>query len=51
MPVEILDLAPLLQVFDMTSAARFYRDTRGLEVVKTDSKPARHSDCGNAPTQ
>ena len=36
MPIDISGLAPLLQVFDMPTAVRFYRDVLGFEVV-TDS--------------
>jgi glyoxylase I family protein len=38
MPLDIRGLAPLLQVFDMPSSVRFYRDLLGFEVVAT-SKP------------
>jgi catechol 2,3-dioxygenase-like lactoylglutathione lyase family enzyme len=35
MAVEIRDVAPLLQVFDMPTSVRFYRDLLGFEVVST----------------
>ncbi len=35
MPVEIRGLAPLLQVFDMPTSVRFYRDVLGFEVIST----------------
>lgn len=33
MPLDIRGMAPLLQVFDMPTALRFYRDALGFEVV------------------
>jgi catechol 2,3-dioxygenase-like lactoylglutathione lyase family enzyme len=38
MGIEIRGMAPLLQVFDMPTSIRFYRDVLGFEVVST-SKP------------
>lgn len=35
MPIEIQGLAPLLQVFDMPTSIRFYRDLLGFVVVST----------------
>ncbi len=35
MPIEIRGMAPLLQVYDMPAAVRFYRDTLGFELVST----------------
>jgi catechol 2,3-dioxygenase-like lactoylglutathione lyase family enzyme len=43
MPIDIRGLAPLLQVFDMPTSIRFYRDVLGFEVVTT-SVPG--DDCG-----
>jgi len=43
MPIEVQGLAPLLQVFDMPTSLRFYRDLLGFEVVNT-SGPG--DDCG-----
>lgn len=33
MPLELFGVAPLLQVYDMPAALRFYRDILGFEVV------------------
>jgi len=33
MPLDILEMAPLLQVFDMPTALHFYRDALGFAVV------------------
>ena len=33
MPIEIRGLAPLLQVFDMPTSIRFYRDVLGFEII------------------
>jgi uncharacterized glyoxalase superfamily protein PhnB len=35
MPIDIEGLAPLIQVFDMPTAIRFYRDLLGFEVMST----------------
>jgi len=35
MALEVRGLAPLLQVYDMPTSIRFYRDTLGFEVVTT----------------
>jgi glyoxylase I family protein len=35
MAVEIRGLTPLLQVFDMPTSVRFYRDVLGFELVST----------------
>ena len=43
MAIEIRGLAPLLQVFDMPTSIRFYRDLLGFEVVNTS---APGDDCG-----
>jgi catechol 2,3-dioxygenase-like lactoylglutathione lyase family enzyme len=37
-------MAPLLQVFDMPTAVRFYRDVLGFEVVSTSEPSARGDD-------
>jgi glyoxylase I family protein len=42
MPMDIRGIAPLLQVFDMPAAIRFYRDVLGFEVSGT-SQPG--DDC------
>jgi glyoxylase I family protein len=41
MALQIRGLAPLLQVFDMPTSIRFYRDLLGFEVVAT-SQPGDH---------
>jgi glyoxylase I family protein len=41
MALEIRGLAPLLQVFDMPTSVRFYRDILGFELVTT-SEPGDH---------
>jgi glyoxylase I family protein len=43
MAVDIRGLAPLLQVFDMPTSVRFYRDQLGFELVNT-SQPGDHFD-------
>jgi glyoxylase I family protein len=35
MALEVLGLAPLLQVYDMPTSVRFYRDKLGFELVTT----------------
>jgi glyoxylase I family protein len=42
--IEITKLAPLLQVYDMPTSVRFYRDVLGFEVVMTDGKPPNDCD-------
>src|SRR5271157_4211593 len=37
MSIEVKDLAPLLQVFDMPISIRFYRDLPGFTVVNTSA--------------
>jgi glyoxylase I family protein len=44
MPIELRDLTPLLQVFDMPTSIRFYRDLLGFEVVS--SSPLVHGKQG-----
>ena len=39
MAIEVQGLAPLLQVFDMPTSMRFYRDQLGFEVVGSDNNP------------
>lgn len=43
MPIDIRGLVPLVQVFDMPTSLRFYRDLLGFEVANT-SGPG--DDCG-----
>lgn len=45
MPIPIIGLAPLLQVFDMPTSLRFYRDLLGFELV-TSSGPGDNFDWG-----
>jgi glyoxylase I family protein len=42
MPIDMRDLCPLIQVFDMPTSVRFYRDILGFEVIS--SAPARAPD-------
>ncbi len=45
MALEFRGLCPLLQVFDMPAALRFYRDVLGFQVVGTSSlEPHGHAD-------
>ena len=44
MGIEILGMAPLLQVFDMPTSIAFYRDVLGFEVVTTSKPGAEHFD-------
>jgi catechol 2,3-dioxygenase-like lactoylglutathione lyase family enzyme len=43
MAIGIRGMAPLLQVFDMPTAVKFYRDVLGFEVVST-SQPSESGD-------
>jgi catechol 2,3-dioxygenase-like lactoylglutathione lyase family enzyme len=43
MAIDIRGLAPLLQVFDMPTSIRFYRDLLGFEIVST-SRPGDRFD-------
>lgn len=40
MAVEVRGVCPLLQVYDMPTSVRFYRDTLGFEVVATSPTSA-----------
>jgi len=44
MAIEVRGIVPLLQVFDMPTAVKFYCDVVGFEVVMTDGKPAPNCD-------
>jgi glyoxylase I family protein len=44
MAIDVRGLAPLLQVFDMPTSVRFYRDVLGFEIGLTDGKPADEYD-------
>lgn len=43
MPIDIRGLAPLLEVFDMRTSVRFYRDILGFELVSA-SEPGEDFD-------
>jgi uncharacterized glyoxalase superfamily protein PhnB len=44
MSIEIEGLAPLLQVFDMPTSIRFYRDVLGFKVVSTSPALSENPD-------
>ena len=44
MGIEIRGMAPLLQVFDMPTSIKFYRDMLGFEVVTTSTPRGEHFD-------
>jgi len=44
MPIDMEGLCPLIQVFDMTTSIRFYRDVLGFEVFSS-SPPRSTDDC------
>jgi glyoxylase I family protein len=44
MAIEIRGMAPLLQVFDMSTSIKFYRDVLGFEVVTTSNPRGEHFD-------
>src|SRR5271155_436936 len=43
MPIDFQGVCPLLQVFDMPAALRFYRDLLGFEVIG-QAPPGAHDD-------
>ncbi|MFY9559008.1 MAG: VOC family protein [Terriglobales bacterium] len=43
MTIQVRDLTPLIQVFDMPTSVAFYRDVIGFEVV-SQSNPGEHFD-------
>jgi glyoxylase I family protein len=45
MPIETTGICPLLQVFDMPTSVRFYRDILGFELV-TNAEPRATDDFG-----
>ena len=45
MAIEIKGLAPLIQVFDMPTSIRFYRDVLGFKLIG-QSQPELGDDCG-----
>ncbi len=44
MPIDMQGLCPLIQVFDMPTSVRFYRDVLGFEVFSS-SPPRSPDDC------
>jgi len=44
MAIEIRGMTPLLQVFDMPTSIKFYRDVLGFEVVTTSNPRGEHFD-------
>jgi catechol 2,3-dioxygenase-like lactoylglutathione lyase family enzyme len=44
MPIDMQGLCPLIQVYDMPTSLRFYRDVLGFEVFST-SPPRSPDDC------
>ena len=44
MAIEIRGMAPLLQVFDMPTSIKFYREVLGFEVVTTSTPRGQHFD-------
>jgi len=49
MAVDIRGMAPLLQVFDMPTSIRFYRDVLGFELVSTFNTAYERQDRPPAP--
>lgn len=46
MPIEVTGVTALLQVFDMPTSVRFYRDMLGFEVVETSAREGDQFDWG-----
>jgi glyoxylase I family protein len=44
MAIDVRGLAPLLQVFDMPTSVRFYRDVLGFELASTSHPGEEHFD-------
>ncbi len=44
MAIEIRGMAPPLQVFDMPTSIKFYRDVLGFEIVTTSTPRSGHFD-------
>jgi glyoxylase I family protein len=38
MPINLKGIAPLLQVFDMPTSLRFYRDTLGFKIIQSSGQ-------------
>ena len=41
MPIDVRGLTPLLQVYDMPTSVRFYRDMLGFRLVSTSPRWAQ----------
>jgi glyoxylase I family protein len=46
MSIEVRGVCPLLQVFDMPTSVRFYRDVLGFDVVETSQREGDQFDWG-----
>lgn len=46
MPIEVTGVCALLQVFDMPTSVRFYRDVLGFEVVQSSEREGDFFDWG-----
>ena len=46
MSIEVRRLTPLLEVFDMPTSVRFYRDVLGFEIVETSPREGDQFDWG-----
>ncbi|HMN45395.1 MAG TPA: VOC family protein [Povalibacter sp.] len=46
MSIEVRGVCPLLQVFDMPTSLRFYRDVLGFEIVQTSQRDGDRFDWG-----
>lgn len=46
MSIEVRGVCPLLQVFDMPTSVRFYRDVLGFEIVQTSQRDGDQFDWG-----
>jgi catechol 2,3-dioxygenase-like lactoylglutathione lyase family enzyme len=46
MSIEVRGVCPLLQVFDMPTSIRFYRDVLGFEIVQTSQRDGDQFDWG-----
>lgn len=46
MSIEVRGLCPLMEVFDMPTSVRFYRDVLGFEIVETSPREGDQFDWG-----
>ena len=46
MSIEVQGVCPLLQVFDMPTSVRFYRDVLGFEIIETSPREGDFFDWG-----